>query len=205
MKAISIFALATLVAAAGTQVTTKQPPTFRTRTDVVQLDVSVLDKQGVPVRGLTAADFTVFENGVAQPIVAFAAVDVPTWAAGQAGWMREIAPDVATNRRDAQRVVVIVLDDFAIPRDPGMARTAKEIATATIDRLGPADLAAVVYVLGRRQGQEFTVDRARLRASVDRFIPSGIVPPADHQFSAERPGRGLIVPPRHRRIGRVPR
>jgi VWFA-related protein len=202
MKAISLLALATAVAAAGAHVTTNQQPaspqapTFRTRTDVVQLDVSVLDKQGVPVRGLTEADFTVLEGDVPQPIVAFAAVDVPTWSPGQAEWMREIGPDVATNRRDAQRVVVIVLDDVGTPWDPGMARTARDIATATIDRLGPADLAAVVYVLSRRQGQEFTVDRARLRASVDRFMPSGVAPPADHQFSASRPGRGLVVPSR---------
>jgi VWFA-related protein len=201
MKTISLLALTTVVAAAGAHVPTnqqpasQQPPAFRTRTDVVQLDVSVLDKQGVPVRGLTEADFTVLEGDVPQPIVAFAAVDVPTWSPGKAEWMREIGPDVATNRRDAQRVVVIVLDDVGAPWDPGMARTARDIATATIDRLGPADLAAVVYVLSRRQGQEFTVDRPRLRASVDRFQPSGL-PPPDHQFSASRSGRGLIVPPR---------
>ena len=35
-----------------------QSPTFRAGVDVVQLDVSVLDKNRRPVRGLTAADFT---------------------------------------------------------------------------------------------------------------------------------------------------
>ena len=40
-----------------------QPPTFRTGVDAVQLDVSVLDKDRRPVRGLTAADFTVLEDG----------------------------------------------------------------------------------------------------------------------------------------------
>lgn len=36
---------------------------FRTGVELVQLDVAVLDDQRVPVRGLTAADFTVVESG----------------------------------------------------------------------------------------------------------------------------------------------
>ena len=44
---------------------------------MVRLDVSVLDKDRRPVRNLTAADFTVLEEGEPRPIVAFSAVDVP--------------------------------------------------------------------------------------------------------------------------------
>jgi hypothetical protein len=41
---------------AGQQLPPAQPPTFRTGVDAVQLDVSVLDRQRRPVRGLTASD-----------------------------------------------------------------------------------------------------------------------------------------------------
>ena len=44
-----------------------QPPAFRTGVDVVRLDVSVV-RSGVPVRGLTAADFIVTDNGVQQVV-----------------------------------------------------------------------------------------------------------------------------------------
>ena len=42
---------------------TQQPPVFRSRTDVVELDVSVLDKNRRPVRGLTRDDFAILEDG----------------------------------------------------------------------------------------------------------------------------------------------
>jgi VWFA-related protein len=174
-----------------------QAPTFRSRTDLVQLDVSVLDSKGLPVRGLTAEEFTILEDGVAQPVVAFAAVDVPTWSPAAASWTREVGPDVVSNRLDAQRAVVIVLDDFNTRRDPGITKVAKSVGLAAIDQLGPADLAAVVYVVNRASGQEFTLDRARLRAAVERFLPSGLAPPPpDSRFAASIPTGGLAIPSR---------
>ena len=117
-----------------------QTPTFRARTDIIQLDVSVLDRQGQPVRGLAAGDFTVLKDGRPQPVVAFAAIDVPTWNSGVATWMREIGADVASNRVDAQRAVVIVIDDVqATPAADPLIPLAKTIANAAIDGLGPTE------------------------------------------------------------------
>jgi hypothetical protein len=58
-----------------------QLPPFRVGVDALQLDVSVLDRNRRPVRGLTAADFTVLEDGKPSRIVAFSAVE----SAGSAG------------------------------------------------------------------------------------------------------------------------
>jgi Ca-activated chloride channel family protein len=54
-------------------------PGFTIRSDVrlVLLDVSVKDRQGGFVSGLTKANFSVFENGRPQPITVFANDDVP--------------------------------------------------------------------------------------------------------------------------------
>jgi hypothetical protein len=41
-------------------------PTFRSGTNVVRVDVSVMDKDGRPVRNLTADDFELRENGEVQ-------------------------------------------------------------------------------------------------------------------------------------------
>src|SRR5574339_538705 len=51
--------------------------TFRGGTDLVQVDVSVLDSKRHPVRGLTAADFAIFEDGRPRAIQAFTEVNLP--------------------------------------------------------------------------------------------------------------------------------
>ena len=55
----------------------QQPtPTFRTGTDVVRVDVTVLDRKGLPHSTLTADDFEVTEDDVLQPITSFKYVAV---------------------------------------------------------------------------------------------------------------------------------
>ena len=71
---------------------------FKSKVEVVQLDVSVLDKHRQPVRGLTQKDFTILEDGKPQPIVGFATFDMDNAEAPATGWMRDVAPDVATNQ-----------------------------------------------------------------------------------------------------------
>jgi len=50
-------------------------PSFKTRTDVVLVDFIVSDKTNQPLRGLTASDFVVKEDGKERPIVSFTAFD----------------------------------------------------------------------------------------------------------------------------------
>jgi len=155
-------------------------PQFRTRVDLVVLDVSVLDRDRRPVRGLSAADFTILEDGRPQSIQMFTAIDIPEPEAPSAAevppapWLRDVPSDVRNNEDDANaQIVVLVLDD-ANPMDAGDLFHARQYARSIIERLGPRDLAAVVFVADARSGQEFTHDKQRLRAAVDRF--SGQVP-----------------------------
>ncbi len=53
----------------------QRPPTFRTGTNLVRVDVSVMDRDGKPVRSLTADDFELRENGQLQAITSFKLVD----------------------------------------------------------------------------------------------------------------------------------
>src|SRR6187401_2840008 len=103
---------------------TGQRPTFKSRTDLVQIDVSVLDKNRHPVRGLTASDFTVTEDGRAQSIVIFEPVDVPDPEPPPVEWMRDVTPDVTTNEQHVTRYWVVAVDDALIPgADPWIVQS----------------------------------------------------------------------------------
>lgn len=153
------------------QTPAQQPPlpTFRTGVDIVQLDVTVLDKDRHPVRGLTAEDFTILDKGKPQPLVAFSAVDVPAAVVHAAPWIRDAPLDVVSNAEN-RRLVAIVMDDAYAKFEPDVTKRAKQIARTAIDQMGPGDLAAVVFTfLGR--AQNFTADRSRLHQAVDSYTP----------------------------------
>src|SRR4051812_27541904 len=171
---IRFFARVTAIAIAALQqaqtpLPTQQPPTFRTGIDIVQLDVTVLDKDRHPVRSLTAEDFAIFDKGKPQPIVAFSPVDVPAPLSSVAPWIRDAPLDVVSNAEN-RRLVAIVMDDAYAKLEPDVTKRAKQIARNAIDQLGPGDLAAVVFTfLGR--GQNFTADRSQLVQAIESYTP----------------------------------
>jgi hypothetical protein len=59
-------------------------PRFQSATELVTIDVVATRTDGQPASGLAAADFELFEDGVAQPIAAFQFVDLTTTAASRA-------------------------------------------------------------------------------------------------------------------------
>lgn len=147
----------------------QQPPTFRAGIDVVQVDVSVVDKNRRPVGGLTQSDFTILEDGKPRPVVAFVPVELAEGSALQpsAPWMRDVAPDVTTNRIGLQGRLVVIMFDWSIRfEDQALA---KKIAAAAVDQLGADDLAAVIFSspFGNvGTPQNFTADRSRLLAAI---------------------------------------
>ncbi len=169
-----------LIALHATPLLAQERPTFRAGIDLVQLDVVVLDKQRHPVKGLTAADFKVLENGKARPIEAFAAITLPEPAAAGAAWTRNIAADVVSNQRADDGRLVAIMMDRSIPIE-GPTITARNIALAAIDALGPDDMAAVVRSSGfsaEGLNQGFTADKGRLRASVESPFVGLVSPPS---------------------------
>ena len=149
-----------------------QPPTFKLRVDYVEVDVIVSDKQGNLVRGLEKGDFQVLEDGKAQAVSAFTTVDIPIERADRPLFSASpIEPDVRTNERPFDgRVYVMVIDDLHTRF--GRSQRVKAAAKQFIERrLGANDLMAIVHTAGPVDAnQEFTSNRKRLLASVDRTM-----------------------------------
>ena len=178
--AVSMLAgwLAVLVCVSAQQPTTaaRADPHVPHRVDAVQLDVSVLDKDRRPVRGLTAADFTVLEEGKPRQIVGFSAVELPPLPAAVApAGIDTVPPDVVRNDLPDGRIVVILLDPFLervmVPgrvtiADPPGITALRATAVSIVNGLGPGDLAAVGHTM-YGVPQNFTTDKARLKKAID--------------------------------------
>ena len=120
MRFRAIVILAALCLSTQTAGTPQDParPQFRTGVEVRRLDVVVVDRDGRPVRGLTAADFTILEDGKPQKISTIEEIAIPEAETVHADWMRDVASDVRTNDMPVDgRLMVIVIDD-AMSRDP---------------------------------------------------------------------------------------
>ena len=147
-----------------------QTAAFRAGVEVVRIDAVVVDTKGMPIRGLTAADFTVSVDGQWRPIVGFDAVDLPIERVAEpdeAAWVRSAPRDVATNRVEDRRLFMIVIDDAVMPPRPAAVGRAKAIAHEVVSRLAADDYAAVVFTMRSRNSQSFTTDHARLRTAID--------------------------------------
>jgi len=163
------YAIGLLVLAASALVAAQeQPPRFRTGINVIQIDATVLDRDGKPVRGLTESEFTVLENGRPQRLIGLSEVVLPDPVEPSTPWLRDVVPDVADNQGPEGRLLVLVLDDAMLPPDPAILKASKDIARGAIERMGPADRMAVVFTRDNRNAQDFTADRSKLQNAIER-------------------------------------
>lgn len=141
---------------------------IQSRVDLVLVDVLVIDKNRVPVRGLTAADFTLLEDGVERPIGAFTPVTLS--GGGSSARPASVPPATAApstalgndeGSREGRIVVVLFDRTIAIDEMPYARRAAEQL----VDELGPNDLAMVMHT-GVPESQSFSADRQELLAAI---------------------------------------
>ena len=162
-RMIAAFALsASLVASSQSG---QQPPTFRTRVDLVQVDVVVVDREGRAIRGLKQADFAVLDRGKPQTIATFEEIAHTPETGASAPLPLLVSRDVAVNQGpQADRLVVIVVDDLHIWKD--RTDRAKEITRRVSADLGARSSMAVLFTSGDHSTQ-VTQDPAVLSAAID--------------------------------------
>ncbi|HEV2845915.1 MAG TPA: VWA domain-containing protein [Thermoanaerobaculia bacterium] len=145
-----------------------QPPTFEGSSDVVAVEVpvNVVDRNGEPVRGLTADDFEVYDGGERQKITSFEVIDLRKLDVEPTG---AEAARLANLPSAARRHFLLLFDlSFSTPTSILKARMAAR--DFLLNGLHPSDLAGVAtYSLetGPRLVVTFTPDRAQLARAID--------------------------------------
>ncbi|GMU65917.1 MAG: hypothetical protein AMXMBFR36_21910 [Acidobacteriota bacterium] len=132
----------------GQQPAAPAPPVFGETVEVrvVNLEVVVTDRDGLPVAGLGPSDFRLMVDGAETPIGFFTEVRGGTAIEGPGGETVAGLPDLAPGAPVGTSYLVFVDDFFALARDRD--RVLEAIA-AQLGRLGPEDRMAIVAWDGR--------------------------------------------------------
>jgi VWFA-related protein len=187
---VSFVTLAVVATAAAQQQQQQPPPpTFRTGTRLIVQAVTVKDRNGRAIEGLTARDFAVVEDGepqtisfvefqrlperrteaAAAPAATPATVVVPPASPVTQGQI--VAPKPGDARYRDRRLLVLYFDLTAMP--PADQARAYAAALRFIDtQMSPSDVLAIMTFGGGavRVKQDFTNDRALLREVMQTLI-----------------------------------
>ncbi len=154
-------------------------PRFVTSSNLVLVDVRVLDKEGKPARGLTADDFTILEDGVVQTVGYFREISLPltiverdqVQAVPPATSSRTEAPSPAkpSTPTSDKRLLVFLFDlsSASLQDVQIMQETGQKFVQ---EQLTPLDSAAVLVLdNGLQMLSDFTSDPAILSRAFRRL------------------------------------
>ena len=134
---------------------------FAVSTERVKVDVVVRDKKDAILRGLTAADLELYEDGVRQNVDSFEFVERRRVEPASA-----LAPAAAAAAATTPAFVAVAFDRLS----PAARSFAQQAALGYLDRALPAHSWTGVFSIDRGLStlQPFTEDRDALRRSLDR-------------------------------------
>jgi VWFA-related protein len=182
--------LAPVTSPAAPKPAAEAAPRFEESSRVVSVEVpvEVVGRDGQPVRGLTAADFELFDEGARQTISSFDVVDLD-----HIGSAATQSPGGAALLAPSARRHFLLLFDLSFATPAAILRIREAAQDFVLHSLRPTDLAAVAtYSLqtGARLVVTFTPDRAQLARGI---LSLGL----DNVYNAAKPDplRFVIAPP----------
>jgi VWFA-related protein len=167
-----LLALACSVTAVRGQDPQQPTPTFRTKIDLVRVDVSVAGRDGEAVADLQPADFEVEEDGLPVKVETLQFVRLDGTRTSDLDESLEIrSPEHAAREaaRDDVRVFAIFLDDYHVDKLPSITATARKTLKDLVEKFGPNDLVAIVDPLTPLSHVKFTRSRKELLERVATF------------------------------------
>lgn len=164
----------------------QQPaPVFRTGVEVVLVDVTVTGRDDEPVDDLTAADFTIEEEGVEHTAETAQLVRLDGTSRGDGDSLPIRSPEHARAEaaRDDVRVFAIFMDDYHLGREPNQVLPLRRALDTFLKKmLGPTDLVAVMNPITPLSAIDWTRDRTQLALDLrnyegraDQFQPRSVL------------------------------
>lgn len=145
----------------------QRPPVFRTGTELVRVDVSVVDRGGNPIRTLTAEDFELRENGEIQAITSFRLVDATGEPTDDLSLpIRSTHHAAVEAARDDVRVFLIFWDEYHIEQFSSAMRAREQLTRFVLESFGPTDLVGIMDQLTPMSAVRFSRDRRALADAV---------------------------------------
>jgi VWFA-related protein len=145
-------------------------PVFHTETQLVVMDVSVLDSRGAPVKGLQAGDFTLLENGKPQAIRVFEAHG--SQSAHNSVAEPPLPPGTFTNRVSTAPDTPLNILLFDMLNTPAQDQTYAREQMLQCLREMPKGKYLALFVLGThlQMVQGFTDDRDTLLRTAEKLV-----------------------------------
>ncbi|MBM62593.1 MAG: hypothetical protein CL484_06550 [Acidobacteria bacterium] len=149
----------------------QQTPVFRSEINFVRVDAIVTDNDGNPVLDLTADDFEIFEDDVAQQIESFRLVQItglPDPDLPPPSSIRNEFDEEREAAREDSRIFVFFLDDYHV-RYGNAVRMTAPLVEFVETQLAPTDLVAVMYPLTPVGDVRLTRDHAQIVRALQSF------------------------------------
>jgi VWFA-related protein len=181
MTRLPLFTVLTLLAVA------QQRQTFRSDTDVIAVDVAVIDAKGTPTAGLTPDDFEVTISGKPRKIVkaewlAYGSTNGAAAVASPSPSASASAVDDAA-MASSNRMFVIAIDQESFEQTGAYA--ARNAVEGFIDHLRPDDRVGIYTFPAKLATFTLTTDRAMLKRSL--FNLAGVRQEPINQFHMSIP------------------
>ena len=171
--------LIAVVVALSVVLPAQQPPIFRSGVELLEVDASVLGRDGNPIADLQASDFSVTVDGEPRTVVQaqFISLRAPAASAPPADSLAVDAAYSSNADADPGRLIVILVDEESIPFGEG--RHVMQAAGEFVDSLSPGDRVALVAMPQPGIYIDFTSDHDRVSRAVASMSGLGVGPVGD--------------------------
>ncbi len=151
----------------------QQAPTFRSGVELIVIDLTVVDKDGRPVRDLKPTDFTISIDGKPRKIASahyqdYSATTTTTVERPGAPAPAPPIPLPAAAAPPEGRNVVVVVDTDSM--EPVVGLEFRQAAHRFLDKLGPTDRVAVVTIPRLQSEIRLSADREAARKVIDGVV-----------------------------------